>query len=110
MEGYKQLTIFDFIEKPKSIVGTASIHRYLRYGPHTLVPEVRGRIKAYLDNNGVPDWVQWDKGSLPCRNCTWFDGVSCRGGGHTCHYEYDYLICDRFKYSCVERKLTTVGR
>ena len=108
-----QLSIFDvydFLKPSKRPVGTATIHRYLRYGPHTLIPEVREETKAYLQKNGVPEWVTWSKGSLPCKNCTWFDGISCRGGAHTCHYEFDYLICDGFKQSIVERKPTTVGK
>lgn len=85
------------------------IDRYLRYGPHTLIPEVRDEVKAYLEQNGVPDWVKWDKNSLPCVNCTWYDGSVCKGGGHTCHYEFGYLICDGFYQSIVERKPSTVG-
>ena len=85
------------------------IHRYLRYGPHTLISEVREETKAYLDKYGVPDWVTWDKKSLPCPNCTWWDGTTCRSGGHTNHYEYGYLICDGFFQSIVERKPSTVG-
>ena len=85
------------------------VHRYLRYGPHTLIPEVREETKAYLDANGVPDWVEWSKDSLPCENCTWWDGTDCRSGGHTNHFEYGYLICDGFYQSIVERKPSTVG-
>lgn len=103
------MTIFDFIEppKPKRI---PPIHRYLRYGPHTLIPEVREETKQYLIDNGIPEWVCWDKNSLPCVNCTWYDGSSCRSGGHTCHYEFDYLICDAFKQSIVERTPRTIGK
>lgn len=86
-----------------------AVHRYLRYGPHTLIPEVREETRKYLEEYGVPDWVKWDKSSLPCENCTWFDGKTCRSGGHTCHYEFDYLICDGFYQSIVERKPSTVG-
>ena len=93
-------------EEPKHI---PPIDRYLRYGPHTLVEEVREEAKSWLDQNGVPDFVTWDKNSLPCQNCTWYDGTSCRSGGHTCHYEYEYLICDGFYQSIVERKPSTVG-
>lgn len=113
-----QLSIFDVYdflkpinpEQGKPIYPNRGVWQYLRYGPHTLIPEVREETKAYLEEHGVPDFVKWDKGSLPCRNCTWFDGISCRGGAHTCHYEFDYLICDGFKQSIVERKPTTVGK
>lgn len=84
-------------------------HRYLRYGPHTLIPEVREKTKEYLDENGVPEWIKWEKDSLPCENCTWYDGTQCCSGGHTNHFEYGYLICDGFYQSCVERKPSTVG-
>lgn len=93
-------------EEPKR---TPQIYRYLRYGPHTLVAEVREEAKAWLDQNGVPEWVKWSKSSLPCENCTWWDGTNCCSGGHTNHYEYGYLICDGFYQSCVERKPSTVG-
>ena len=106
-----QLSIFDFISPPKTeTIRSGAVHRYLRYGPHTLIKEVREYTKAYLDQNGVPEWVKWDKNSLPCQNCTWYDGTSCRSGGHTCHYEYEYLICDGFYQSIVERKPSTVGK
>lgn len=85
------------------------IHRYLRYGPHTLVPEVRVKAREWLDRYGVPEWVDWDRSSLPCENCTWWDGTNCCSGGHTNHYEYGYLICDGFYQSIVERKPSTVG-
>lgn len=105
-----QMDIFDFIDKPRpKIVGTGVVHRYLRYGPHTLISEVREETKAYLDKYGVPDWVTWDKKSLPCPNCTWWDKTTCRSGGHTNHYEHGYLICDGFFQSIVERKPSTVG-
>ena len=105
-----QMNIFDFIPKPEpKTIHIPPIHRYLRYGPHTLIPEVREETRAYLESNGVPEWVKWDKNSLPCENCTWYDGTDCRGGAHTCHYEFDYLICDNFYQSIVERKPSTVG-
>ena len=109
---YEQMTIFDFIQSPeqKKDLGTGAIHRYLRYGPHTLIPEVRDRTREYLEQNGIPDWVKWDRNVLPCSNCTWFDGSTCRSGGHTCHYEFGFLICDSFKQSIVERKPSTVGK
>lgn len=94
-------------EEPKHI---PPVDRYLRHGPHTLIAKVREETKAWLDQNGVPDFVKWDKNSLPCQNCTWYDGSSCRSGGHTCHYEYGYLICDGFYQSIVERKSSTVGK
>ena len=93
-------------DEPK---GKGGIFRYLRYGPHTLIPEVREETKNWLDKNGVPEWATWDKNSVPCSNCTWFDGRNCCSGGHTNHYEYGYLICDGFYQSCVERKPSTVG-
>lgn len=104
-----QMSIFDFLQKPK-VKEIGTIHRYLRYGPHTLIPEVRERTKAFLEKNGVPDFIKWDKNSVPCSNCTWFDGTVCRHGAHTAHYEFDYLICDAFKQSITERKPSTVGR
>ena len=104
-----QMSLFDFLEKPEVEPGGGVVHRYLRYGPHTLVPEVRENIKAYLEKHGVPDWVKWDKKSLPCVNCTWFDGKNCQAGNHTCHFEFEYLICDMFRKSITERKPNTVG-
>lgn len=105
-----QMSIFDFISPPKpKQERTPPIHRYLRYGAHTLIPKVREETRQYLEKNGVPDWVSWDKNSLPCSNCTWYDGSVCKGGAHTCHYEFGYLICDRFYQSIVERKPSTVG-
>lgn len=103
-----QMSIFDFIKPKKS--GTGGIHRYLRYGPHTLIPEVREQTRQYLTEYGVPEWVKWDKNSLACENCTWYDGTTCRGGAHTCHYEFGFLICDGFRQSIVERKPSTVGK
>lgn len=85
------------------------IREFLRYGPHTLISEVRVETREWLERYGVPKWVTWDKDSLPCSNCTWFDGTVCRGGAHTCHYEFDYLICDGFMQSIVERTPSTVG-
>ena len=110
-----QLSIFDFIEEPKAAGQQIQkhippIHRYLRYGPHTLIPEVREECKAYLKENGVPDWVTWDKLSLPCANCTWYDGQTCCSGKRfTNHLEFGYLICDGFYQSITERKPSTVG-
>lgn len=86
-----------------------AILRYLRHGPHTLIPEVREKTKAWLDKHGVPEWANWDKNRVPCDNCTWYDGRSCCSGGHTNHFEYGFLICDGFKQSIVERKPSTVG-
>lgn len=94
---------------PKPPEHTPPVHRYLRYGPHTLIQKVRDETRDWLDRYGVPDWVKWDKESLPCDNCTWYDGSTCRSGGHTCHYEYGYLICDGFYQSIVERTPRTVG-
>lgn len=117
LDNYKcegQLSIFDYLkaadpepEKPKHI---PPIYEYLRYGPHTLIPKVAEEAKAYLEKYGVPtDWEKWDKNSLACSNCTWFDGANCRGGGHTCHYEFGFLVCDNFKQSITERTPRTVG-
>lgn len=86
-----------------------AILRYLRHGPHTLIPEVREKTKAWLDKHGVPEWANWDRNRVPCDNCTWYDGRSCCSGGHTNHFEYGFLICDGFKQSIVERKPSTVG-
>lgn len=111
-----QMNIFDFIPNPeqKEVIKAPDrvppVHRYLRYGPHTLIPEVREETKNWLDKNGVPEWATWDKNSVPCSNCTWFDGRNCCSGGHTNHYEYGYLICDGFYQSIVERKPTTIGK
>lgn len=85
------------------------IREYLRYGPHTLVARPRVEAREWLERYGVPEWVKWDKNSLPCENCTWFDGNKCCSGGHSNHYEYGYLICDGFHQSIVERKPSTVG-
>lgn len=110
-----QLSIFDFIEEPKAAGQQIQkhippIHRYLRYGPHTLIPKVREECKAYLKENGVPDWVTWDKLSLPCVNCTWYDGQTCCSRKRfTNHLEFGYLICDGFYQSITERKPSTVG-
>lgn len=93
----------------RSAPHTPPIHRFLRYGPHTLIPRARAETRDWLDRYGVPDWVKWEKDSLPCDNCTWYDGSTCRSGGHTCHYEYGYLICDGFYQSIVERTPRTVG-
>lgn len=104
-----QMSIFDFLKEEPKTPGTGGIFRYLRYGPHTVIPEAAEQTRQYLTENGVPDWVTWDKNSLPCENCTWYDGKTCRSGGHTCHYEFGYLICDGFYQSIVERKPETVG-
>lgn len=109
-----QISLFDFIEQPKREmdidgVGIGALFRYLRYGPHTMVPEARSKCKAYLnsvngklpksftDNYGEPK--KWR--SLPCTNCEYGRSGTCRAGGHTCHYEYDVLICDAFKQTIV---------
>lgn len=106
-----QMSIFDFLPKARiDYYGRGAIHRFLRYGPHTLIPEVEEATRRYLKDKGVPEWVKWSKDSLPCKNCTWFDGTTCRGGAHTNHYEFEFLICDNFKQSIVERKPGTVGR
>ena len=94
---------------PKEPEHVPPIHRYLRYGPHTLIPKVREETKAWLDAHGVPEWITWPRKSLPCENCTWYDGTNCCSGGHTNHFEYGYLICDGFYQSIVERKPSTVG-
>lgn len=96
-------------EEPIKEPGGGDIHRYLRYGAHTLIPEEREKTKQWLDVHGVPGWVTWDKKSLPCPNCTWWDGQICHSMGHSNHYEYGYLICDGFFQSIVERKPSTVG-
>lgn len=62
-----QLSIFDFLPKPKK-ENQGNVHRFLRYGPHTLIPEVGEETRSYLEKNGVPDWVTWDKLSVPCKN------------------------------------------
>ena len=106
-----QMSLFDFIEPPKKEVSIkkvapGALFRYLRYGPHTLVPEARDECKAYLDSlNGVvpddmDDIYHFSKGwsTLPCGNCEHEKGGVCMFGGHTCHYEYEkYLVCDAFK-------------
>lgn len=106
-----QLSIFDIIpmQEQKEPEHVPPIHRYLRYGPHTLIPEVREETKAWLDRNGVPEWVKWHKDSYPCKNCTWWDGIACRRGFLKTHREYGYLICDNFRQSIVERTPATVG-
>lgn len=105
-----QMSIFDFIPKvQEEVEDKGAIFRYLRHGPHTLIPEVREKTKAWQDEHGVPEWASWDKNKVPCDNCTWYDGRSCCSGGHTNHFEYGFLICDGFKQSIVERKPSTVG-
>lgn len=109
-----QMSIFDFLEPPKqdvyiSDVGIGAIFRYLRYGPHTLVPEAKNKCKTYLDsvNGKLPknfidhygDPKKWS--TLPCSNCEYGRSGTCRAGAHTCHYEYDVLICDAFKQTIV---------
>lgn len=101
-----QISIFDILEKPKK-QGTGNIHRYLRYGPHTLIPEVREETKAYLEKNGVPEWVKWDRDSLACSNCEHYDGEKCIGGGGRYHREFGYKICDLFNQSIVQRLPST---
>lgn len=111
-----QISIFDIIEPPKqeihtNEVGIGVLFRYLRYGPHTLVPEARNKCKAYLDsvNGKLPknfvkqcgDPKKWHP--LPCLNCEHFADGRCRAGGHTCHYEYDVLICDAFKQTIIAK-------
>lgn len=108
-----QMSIFDFIEQPKkeTVIGIGTLHRYLRYGPHTLVPDVRNKCKEYLDlvNGELPDGFikyygdpkKWH--SLPCLNCEHFSDGCCRAGAHTCHYEYDVLICDAFRQTIVAK-------
>ena len=103
-----QLSLFDFMPKTKR-QGRVAIDRFLRYGPHTLIPEVAAETRAYLEQNGVPDWVTWDKDSYPCRNCTWYDGIACRKGFLRTHIEFGYLICDNFCQSITERGPSTVG-
>lgn len=88
---------------------TLPILQFLRYGPHSLIPQIRAETRKWLDIYGVPGWVTWAKDSLPCENCTWYDGTKCCSGGHTNHFEYGYLICDGFYQSIVERKPSTVG-
>ena len=105
-----QISIFDFIEPIKEPIhrsepGMGALHRYLRYGPHTLVPEARNKCKEYLDsvNGELPesfikycgDPKKWHL--LPCLNCEHSINGCCHAGAHTCHYEYDVLICDAFK-------------
>lgn len=106
-----QMTIFDAFEflKPAPAASRGAIHRFLRYGPHTLVPEVEKETRETLDKNGVPDWIKWSKDSLACGNCTWFDGSVCCRGERSYHREYGFLICDAFRQSIVERKPSTVG-
>lgn len=109
-----QISIFDFIDPPKKEidicdVGIGALFRYLRYGPHTMVPEARSKCKAYLNsvNGKLPksftdiygETKKWRP--LPCTNCEYGRSGTCRDGGHTCHYEYDVLICDAFKQTIV---------
>ena len=77
-----QLSIFDIIpaQEQKEPEHVPPIHKYLRYGPHTLIPEVRKETKAWLDRNGIPEWVEWSRYSLPCENCTWWDVTNCCSG------------------------------
>ncbi len=105
-----QISIFDLIEQPAQTkfdkVGIGGLYRYLRYGPHTMIPEAAQECKAYLDsiNGELPeDFIKvygnpkkW-KPYLPCRNCKYGRSGTCEAGGHTCHYEYGVLVCDAFK-------------
>lgn len=101
-----QISIFDLIEQHQiHKVGIGTLFRYLRYGPHTVIPVVASRCKEYLDSQGgnLPaDFIevygnpkQWKL--LPCANCEYGRSGTCRAGGHTCHYEYGVLICDAFR-------------
>lgn len=85
------------------------IQRFLRYGPHTLTARSRVEAREWLERYGVPDWIKWDKNSLPCTNCTWYDGTNCCNEEHIYHYEFGYRICEAFYQSIVERKPSTVG-
>lgn len=105
-----QMSLFELFEhQPKENiekVGIGALFRYLRYGPHTMIPEAAQECKAYLDstNGELPeDFIKvyrnpkkW-KPLLPCRNCKYGRSGTCESGGHTCHYEYDVLICDGFE-------------
>lgn len=105
-----QMTIFDVYDFLKPTPGRGGVFRFLRHGPHTLVPEAEKETREFLDKYGVPYWVTWSKDSLCCANCTWFDGSVCCREDHTCHREYGYLICDAFRQSIIERKPSTVGK
>lgn len=109
-----QISLFDLIEPPEkktaiNDVAGGTLFRYLRHGPHTLVPEVRDKCKAYLDsvNGKLPknfikhfgDPRKWNP--LPCSNCEYGRSGTCIAGGHTCHYEYGVLVCDAFKQTIV---------
>lgn len=106
-----QMNLFDFMEAPKEKVvpSAGALFRYLRYGPHTVVPKVREECKAYLDsvNGELPqNFIEYCGNPkkwhpLPCSNCEYGRSGTCRAGGHTCHYEYGILICDAFKQTIV---------
>jgi len=105
-----QITIQDYLDAEKrKHPGWGGCFRYLRHGPHELLPEVRERTRQYLEEYGVPGDFKWSKDSLACCNCLYYDGSKCCRGAHTYHREFGYLICDAFKYSCTERKPSTVG-
>lgn len=103
-----QMSLFDFVEEVKPIrnPGVGTLFRLLRYGPHTMVPEVVKDCRRYIESVGGVDNVPtfhpydfskaWD--GLPCLNCEYLVDGLCRYGAHTVHYEYDkFLVCDAFK-------------
>ena len=110
-----QINIFDFVEEVKPIrnPGTGAVFRLLRYGEHTMVPEVVEDCRRYIESIGgvgnIPvtptyDFSKaWD--GFPCENCEHFDGNVCRYGAHTVHYEYEkFLVCDAFRQTIDARK------
>lgn len=105
-----QISIFDFLEPANkqihgSEVGIGALHRYLRYGPHTLVYEARNSCKEYLElNNGeVPasfiklygNPKSWT--GFACQNCKYGRNSVCSASGVTYHREFGILICDGFR-------------
>lgn len=111
-----QISLFDIIKPPnKEIhindVGIGTLFRYLRYGPHTVVPIVRNKCKEYLESvegelpesfikiYGKPN--TW-KG-LPCKNCEYEKDGECQAEEHTYHYEYGSLVCDGFRQTIIAK-------
>lgn len=103
-----QMNIFDFIPDPNKKpepIHWGPVFEYLRYGPHTVVPEARETVKKALNEHGIPEGLhveKWHK--FPCENCEYSKGGICYSGGHTCHYEYGILICDGFKQTIMACK------
>lgn len=77
-----QMNIFEFISNSIEKVAYGVVFRYLRYGPHTLIPEVREKARKAIEEYGIPDNIhveKWNR-TLPCENCTHSKGGICYSG------------------------------